>query len=146
RPVPRPPTLPGTGAADPFHPSHQGVCGRHGTEDLGVTPGGLSGSSGGTEAQRAARPDDHSEGGSFRPRQSRRSRGLRYNPVIGAARALSDQEKSMLLARYSTDYVASATECDVRRNKATQLCLPPKSPDGPAEISASAKRTVARQR
>ncbi len=23
------------------HPSHQGVCGRHGTEDLDVTPGGL---------------------------------------------------------------------------------------------------------
>ena len=23
------------------HPSHQGVCGRHGTEDLGVTPGDL---------------------------------------------------------------------------------------------------------
>jgi hypothetical protein len=24
------------------HPSYQGVCGRHGTEDLGVTPGGLA--------------------------------------------------------------------------------------------------------
>jgi hypothetical protein len=24
------------------HPSQQGVCGRHGTEDLGVTPGGLA--------------------------------------------------------------------------------------------------------
>ena len=23
------------------HPSYQGVCGRHGTEDLDVTPGGL---------------------------------------------------------------------------------------------------------
>ena len=23
------------------HPSYQGVCGRHGTEDRGVTPGGL---------------------------------------------------------------------------------------------------------
>src|SRR6516164_2236382 len=32
-----------------IHPPHQGVCGRHGTEDLNVTPGGLSGSSGGTE-------------------------------------------------------------------------------------------------
>src|SRR6516164_1698546 len=32
-----------------IHPPHQGVCGRHGTEDLGVTPGGLSGPSGGTE-------------------------------------------------------------------------------------------------
>src|SRR5215469_9810855 len=32
-----------------IHPPHQGVCGRHGTEDLGVTPGGLSGSSGGAE-------------------------------------------------------------------------------------------------
>ena len=32
-----------------IHPPHQGVCGRHGTEDLSVTPGGLPGSSGGTE-------------------------------------------------------------------------------------------------
>src|SRR4051794_29231505 len=32
-----------------IHPPHQGVCGRHGTEDLGVTPGGLPGSSAGTE-------------------------------------------------------------------------------------------------
>src|SRR6516162_8789008 len=32
-----------------IHPPHQGVCRRHGTEDLSVTPGGLSGSSGGTE-------------------------------------------------------------------------------------------------
>ncbi len=24
------------------HPSYQGVCGRHGTEDLDVTPGGLA--------------------------------------------------------------------------------------------------------
>src|SRR5215831_6638755 len=32
-----------------IHPPHQGVCGRHGTEDLSVTPGGLSGSSDGTE-------------------------------------------------------------------------------------------------
>ncbi len=24
-----------------IHPPHQGVCGRHGTEDLDVTPGGL---------------------------------------------------------------------------------------------------------
>lgn len=30
------------------HPSYQGVCGRHGTEDLGVTPGGLAAFSGGT--------------------------------------------------------------------------------------------------
>jgi hypothetical protein len=29
------------------HPSHQGVCGRHGTEDLDVTPGGLASFSGG---------------------------------------------------------------------------------------------------
>jgi hypothetical protein len=34
-----------------IHPPHQGVCGRHGTEDLSVTPGGLSGSSGGTEGR-----------------------------------------------------------------------------------------------
>jgi hypothetical protein len=30
------------------HPSYQGVCGRHGTEDPGVTPGGLVAFSGGT--------------------------------------------------------------------------------------------------
>ena len=30
------------------HPSHQGVCERHGTEDLDVTPGGLVAFSGGT--------------------------------------------------------------------------------------------------
>lgn len=27
-----------------IHPPHQGVCGRHGTEDQCVTPGGLAGS------------------------------------------------------------------------------------------------------
>ncbi len=31
-----------------IHPPHQGVCGRHGTEDLCVTPGGLVRSPGGT--------------------------------------------------------------------------------------------------
>jgi len=30
------------------HPSYQGVCGRHGTEDLDVTPGGLVVFAGGT--------------------------------------------------------------------------------------------------
>ncbi len=30
------------------HPSYQGVCGRHGTEDLDVTPGGLVVFPGGT--------------------------------------------------------------------------------------------------
>ena len=29
------------GEGVPIHPSYQGVCERHGTEDLGVTPGGL---------------------------------------------------------------------------------------------------------
>src|SRR5215831_6741424 len=32
-----------------IHPPHQGVCGRHGTEEQGVTSGGLAGFSGGTE-------------------------------------------------------------------------------------------------
>ena len=32
-----------------IHSPHQGVCGRHGTEDSCVTPGGLIGLSGGTE-------------------------------------------------------------------------------------------------
>ena len=31
------------GEGDLIHPSYQGVCGRHGTEDQGVTPGGLVG-------------------------------------------------------------------------------------------------------
>jgi len=31
-----------------IHPSHQGVCGRHGVEDQCVTPGGLTGFPGGT--------------------------------------------------------------------------------------------------
>ena len=31
-----------------IHPSHQGVCERHGTEDLDVTPGGLVVFPGGT--------------------------------------------------------------------------------------------------
>ena len=31
-----------------IHPSHQGVCGWHGTEDLSVTPGGLMRFAGGT--------------------------------------------------------------------------------------------------
>jgi hypothetical protein len=32
-----------------IHPPHQGVCGRHGTEDQHVTPGGLVGLLGGAE-------------------------------------------------------------------------------------------------
>src|SRR6516165_1596058 len=32
-----------------IHPPHQGVCGRHGTEDLGVTPGGFSGGTEGSD-------------------------------------------------------------------------------------------------
>ena len=31
-----------------IHPPHQGVCGRHGTEEQGVTSGGLAESPGGT--------------------------------------------------------------------------------------------------
>jgi hypothetical protein len=31
-----------------IHPPHQGVCGRHGTEEQGVTSGGLAGSPGGS--------------------------------------------------------------------------------------------------
>ena len=31
-----------------IHPPYQGVCGRHGTEDQGVTPGGLVRFPGGT--------------------------------------------------------------------------------------------------
>ena len=35
-----------------IHPSYQGVCRRHGTEEQCVTPGGLARSSGGTEVNR----------------------------------------------------------------------------------------------
>ena len=34
-----------------IHPSHQGVCRRHGTEEPHVTPGGLARSSAGTEGK-----------------------------------------------------------------------------------------------
>jgi hypothetical protein len=37
------------GATPLIHPPHQCVCGRHGMEDLSMTPGGLAGFSGGTE-------------------------------------------------------------------------------------------------
>src|SRR2546422_8330757 len=35
-----------------IHPPHQGVCGRHGTEEQGVTLGGLAESPGGTGVSR----------------------------------------------------------------------------------------------
>src|SRR5215471_9311409 len=35
-----------------IHPPHQGVCGRHGTEEWRVTSGGLAGSPGGTGVSR----------------------------------------------------------------------------------------------
>src|SRR5271157_251670 len=35
-----------------IHPPHQGVCGRHGTEEQGVTSGGLAESLGGTGVSR----------------------------------------------------------------------------------------------
>jgi hypothetical protein len=37
---------------DLIHSPHQGVCGRHGTEEQGVTSGGLAGSPGGTGVSR----------------------------------------------------------------------------------------------
>src|SRR5664279_150318 len=37
------------GEGDLIHPPHQGVCGRHGTEDQHVTPGELAAFLGGTE-------------------------------------------------------------------------------------------------
>jgi hypothetical protein len=36
-----------------IHPSHQGVCGWHGTEEQDVTSGRLAGSAGGTRSQQA---------------------------------------------------------------------------------------------
>jgi hypothetical protein len=36
-----------------IHPPHQGVCTRHGTEELCVTPGELAWSAGGTRGKRA---------------------------------------------------------------------------------------------
>ena len=41
-----------TGEGVSIHPSHQGVCRRHGTEEPHVTPGGLARSSAGTEVSR----------------------------------------------------------------------------------------------
>src|ERR1044072_8498503 len=45
-----------------IHPPHQGVCGRHGTEDQGVTPGELPGSSGGTEGSGSISESERSSG------------------------------------------------------------------------------------
>ena len=39
-----------------IHPPYQGVCGRHGTEDQDVTPGGLVRVPGGTEDKRPYKP------------------------------------------------------------------------------------------
>lgn len=89
------------------HPSHQGVCGRHGTEDLDVTPGGLDAFSGGTgisnpisrETKREAtrgessdsrivpeawrKPGDRASGG-------RVGRGRRLAEAVGASRRASE--------------------------------------------------------
>ena len=53
-----------------IHPPYQGVCGWHGREDQGVTPGGLAGFSGGTgisdplsrQAKGRAKPGESSDG------------------------------------------------------------------------------------
>ena len=45
-----------------IHPPHQGVCGRHGTEDQGVTPGELPESSGGTEGSDSIRASEARSG------------------------------------------------------------------------------------
>ena len=45
-----------------IHPSHQGVCRRHGTEEPHVTPGGLARSSAGTEVSRTYKSDGEVEG------------------------------------------------------------------------------------
>src|ERR1700730_10656520 len=41
-----------------IHPPHQGVCGRHGTEELCVTSGGLAESPGGTGVSRPIRESE----------------------------------------------------------------------------------------
>ena len=90
-----------------IHPSHQGVCERHGTEDLDVTPGGLVVFPGGTgitdpisrEAkwermhgeqsdnrivlQARRKPGDRASGG-------RVCRGSRLAEVVGARRGMSE--------------------------------------------------------
>src|SRR5713101_3059405 len=45
-------SLPYEGEGVLIHPPHQGVCGRHGTEERRVTSGGLAGSPGGTGVSR----------------------------------------------------------------------------------------------
>jgi hypothetical protein len=45
-------SLPNEGEGVLIHPPHQGVCGRHGTEERCVTSGGLAGSPGGTGVSR----------------------------------------------------------------------------------------------
>ena len=45
-----------------IHPSHQGVCRRHGTEEPHVTPGGLARSSAGNRGKPTYRSDGEVEG------------------------------------------------------------------------------------
>jgi len=102
-----------------IHPPHQGVCGRHGTEDQGVTPGELPGSSGGTEGRdpisasemgsgalgvvgrldstrstaKAARPED------WRPSGSGKPTGEDGRRETGSERSKADEVESSLSER-----------------------------------------------
>ena len=59
-------------AAILIHPSHQGVCERHGTEDLDVTPGGLVVFPGGTaDAEGEGKGCTASNNRYFKPGESR---------------------------------------------------------------------------
>jgi len=89
------------------HPSYQGVCGRHGTEDLDVTPGGLIVFPGGTgisdpisreakwEAKRGESSDSRIVPQSWRKPGDRVSdgrvgRGRRLTKVVGTRQRASE--------------------------------------------------------
>ena len=44
-----------------IHPPHQGVCGRHGTEEQRVTSGGLTGSLGGDRSKQTYKRERNGE-------------------------------------------------------------------------------------
>src|SRR5882757_10837088 len=77
-----------------IHPPHQGVCGRHGTEDQGVTPGELPGSSGGTEGSELA--DDADTRAGYAVRSSSAFWALRsFSTVFAQAEALDATARSL---------------------------------------------------
>jgi hypothetical protein len=77
------------GEGAPIHPPHQGVCGRHGTEEQCVTPGGLIGFAGGAAisdcisiAKSEVIPDESSDG-RIVPKAGRKPRDRAIGSRVG---------------------------------------------------------------